>query len=108
MSTAPRSKSVTRALEPGLPGGLKSILSHCLKAAIKTAGNSEWPQFVVGFRDVNPFCWFGSPEGVVSESIAHSSSGGWCFYAQFIHSRRFFPSIDLSDSPDTDEPIRVT
>ena len=63
---------------------------------------------MVGFRDVHPFCWFGFPEGVVSESIDHSSSGCWCFYYQLIHSRRVFPSIDLSDSPDTDEPVRVT
>src|SRR5947209_5633207 len=108
MSAAPWSKSVARALESGFPAGFKSILDQCLKAAIKNDGNSERPELVVGFRDVNPFCWFGFPGGVVGESIDHSSSGCWRFYDQLIHSRRVFPSIDLGDSPDTDEPVRVT
>jgi len=43
----------------------------------------------------------------VGERINHSSSGGWCFDHQFIHSRRVFPSIDLRDSSDADEPIGV-
>ncbi len=44
---------------------------------------------------------------VVVTRINHSSSGGWCFDHQFIHSRRVFPSIDLRDSSDADEPIGV-
>ena len=43
----------------------------------------------------------------MSQDINHSSSGGWCFDHQFIHSRRVFPSIDLRDSSDADEPIGV-
>ena len=100
-------KSITTTLKPGFPGWFKGILDHCLKAAIHHNGDSERPELVVGFWDVNPSCWFGLPEGVVGEGIDHSSSGGWCFYHQFIHSRRVFPSVDLCYSSDTHQPIGV-
>jgi hypothetical protein len=43
----------------------------------------------------------------MGETIDHSSSGGWCFDDQFIHSRRVFPSVDLGYSSDADYPVRV-
>ncbi len=107
MAASAWSESVATSLKPGLPGRFKRILDHCLKAAIHHNGDSERPELVVGFWDVNPSCWFGFPEGVVGESINHSSSCGWCFYHQFIHSRRVFPSVDLCYSSDAHQPIRV-
>ena len=43
----------------------------------------------------------------MGECIDHLPPGRWCFDDQFIHSRRVFPSIDLRDSSDADEPIGV-
>src|SRR6266487_355961 len=58
-------------------------------------------------HDVDSSCWFGFPQGVVSDYIDHPCSGGWRFNHQFVHPRRVFPSIDLCYSSDTHESVGV-
>jgi hypothetical protein len=107
MATSAWSKPVADPLEPCFPGGFKGIFDHCLKAAINHNGDSKRPPFVLGFRNVDTACWFGFPEGVVSQMIDHPSSRHWGFKDQLVHSGRVLASIDLRYSPNTDASVRV-
>ena len=61
MATASRSEPVAAALESGFPGRFERMFDHGLKAAIFHYGNTERPEFAVGFGNVHPSGWLCLP-----------------------------------------------
>lgn len=77
------------------------------KAVWTNHRDSERSAFIILLGDINSFCRFSFPEGIIRESIDHFSSRCWCFDDQLVYPRRVFPRIHLGDTPYTDQPIRV-
>ncbi len=55
VAASPWTEPVATSFKPGFPGWFKSILDHCLKAAIYDDGNSERPQLAVWSAKRSPF-----------------------------------------------------